>query len=169
MQTSLIAYAEDCVLRGDVDLGDGRLSDAVNEQELMTFRSATLEAFDDGHRVEMAELEVARRDLHVIELEGRRGDPGRRLRTVAERVELEIGPFFVTGNLHRPPNTQPLAALSRWAKFVPLTDAVFRVGEDAREHHREALLVNRERIAKIIPLRDMPSATDDGGGMAPAG
>lgn len=168
MLESLVAYAEDCVLRGDVELGDGRLSDEVNERELLRFRTATLEALADGHQVRVDDLDVERRDLHLIEVEGRRGDPARRLRTVEERVELEVGPFIVTGNLHRSPNSQPLAALYRWSKFVPLTDAAFRIGRDAPEVRRDVLLVNRERIAKSNPIH-APAGTDQPWGSEPVG
>ena len=161
MHEPLIAYAEDCVLRGDVELGDGRLSDEVNEREVLTFRTAILEALDDGHQVQVEELEVERHDLHVIEVQGRRGDPTRRMRTVEERVELEVGPFVVIGNLHRSPNSQPLAALYRWSKFVPVTDALLRMGPDAPEVHRDVLLVNREWIGKSSPLRDVAGHADE--------
>lgn len=160
MQETLVAYAGDCVVRGDVELGDGRLSDEVNGRELLMFRTATLEAFDDGHQVVMDELEVERRDLHVIEVNGRRGDPTRRLRTVEERVVLEIGPFIVTGNLHRAPHTQALAALASWSKFVPVTDAVFQMGPDAPQRHQDVLLVNRDRISKSSALGYMPAGAD---------
>jgi hypothetical protein len=148
----LVAWAGDCVVRGHVDLEDGRLSDIVNELDFITFRAATLEALDDGREVNVDELEVERRDLHLIEVNGRRGDPSRRLRTVEERVVLEVGPFVVTGNLHRPPNTQQMAALSRRARFLPLTEVVFQVGRDAPERHEEVLLVNRERIGRSEPV-----------------
>ncbi len=154
MQETLVAYAGDCVVRGDVELGDGRLSDEVNGRELLMFRTATLEALDDGHQVAMDELEVERRDLHVIEVNGRRGDPSRRMRTVEERVVLEIGPFIVIGNLHRAPHTQALAALASWSKFVPVTDAVFQMGRDAPQRHQDVLLVNRDRISKSRPVGD---------------
>jgi hypothetical protein len=156
----LVVWAEDCVVRGDVELADGRLSDLVNELEFLTFSAATLEALDDGRRMHVDELEVERRDLHLIEVRGRRGDPVRRLRTVEERVVLEVGPFTVTGNLHRPPNTQPMAALSRRSKFVPVTDAVFHVAGDDRERREEVLLVNRERIARSHPLHYMPQQAE---------
>ena len=39
------------MVRGDVELGEGRLSDAVNEQDVITFNGATLEALADGHEV----------------------------------------------------------------------------------------------------------------------
>jgi len=148
-----VAWAGDCVVRGSVDIGDGRLSDQVNELDLLTFFDATLESLDDGHRVQVGELEVERRELHLIEVNGRRGDPIRRLRTVEDPVALRVGPFVVTGNLHRPPSAQPLAALTRWARFVPVTDAMIEVGGTPAEPvHQDVILVNRERISASRPL-----------------
>jgi hypothetical protein len=167
VRESLVAWAEDCVLRGEVDLDEGRLSDVVNELDFLTFRTATLEALEDGRTIDVDELEVERRDLHLIEVRGRRGDPGRRKRTVEERVVLEVGPFTVTGNLHRPPNPQPMAALARWSKFVPVTDAVFRAG-DATERREEVLLVNRERISRSRPALDVPIRTEGWDAAPPA-
>lgn len=168
MGEPLVAWAEDCVVRGDVELEDGRLSDVVNGLDFVTFTSATLEALEDGRRVDVPELEVERRDLHLIEVTGRRGDPTRRLRTVEERVVLEIGPYVVTGNLHRPPNTHSMAALGRSAKFVPVTNAEFRLGPDGPERHHEVLLVNRERIAKSEALFHVPVQPAHAGGAPPA-
>jgi len=160
MQETIVAWAEDCVVRGEVELGEGRLSDEVNSRELLTFRGATLEALEDGRRVQLDELDVERWDVHLIEVHGRRGDPARRLRTVEERVVLEVGPFTVTGNLHRAPNTQPLAALTRWSKFVPVTDAVLQVGRDVPGRRQEVLLVNRERISKSQPVLHVPDSPE---------
>ena len=153
MRQPIVAWAGDCVVRGDISLDEGRLSDRVNELELLTFFGATLEALDDGHEVRVDELEVERRELHLIEVNGRRGDPARRLRTVEERVTMEIGPFVVTGNLHRAPQNAPLAALAGWAKFVPVTDVEFSVsGRNDTASRREVILVNRDRIAKAQSL-----------------
>ena len=157
----LVAWAGDCLVRGNVDLEDGRLSDQLNERELVTFFDATLEALDDGHRVAMDELEVDRGELRVIQVTGRRGDPARRLRTVEERVTLRVGPFTVTGNLHRPPSSPPLAALSRWARFVPVTDAAIQVGDSGTESVRQVVvLVNRARIAESQELATVPMGAD---------
>ena len=157
MQESIVAWAGDCMVQGRVDLGPGRLSDQVNEVEVVTFYDAILCAIEDGHEVSLPEIEVERRELHVIEVDGHRGDPVRRKRTVEERVKLEVGPFLIEGNLHRPPNTVPLAALTRWATFVPLTDAriAFRDG-DAEPMLREVVLVTRERLDKTQPLAAIP-------------
>lgn len=158
MREPLVAWAGDCVVEGEVDLGEGHLSDQVNELEVMTFFDATLHALDDGREVGMGELEVERRELHVIEVHGRRGDPVRRLRTIEEPVSVEIGPFVVTGNLHRPPNSPPLAALSRWSRFVPMTDAVVAIkGTTADGVRQDVVLVNRERIAKTEPISGLPA------------
>jgi hypothetical protein len=153
MREALMAWAGDCIVQGEVDLGDGRLSDRVNEAPVMTFFGATVRALDDGRELSMDELEVERRELHVIEVQGRRGDPARRLRTVVERVRIELGPFVVTGNLHRPPSALPLAALAGWARFVPMTDAVVAVkGSSGDGMHQDVVLVNRERIARTEPI-----------------
>jgi hypothetical protein len=162
VREQLVAWAGDCMVRGSVELGEGRLSDQVNELDVVTFFDVTLRALDDGHEVTVDELEVERGELHVIEVHGRRGDPDRRLRTVEERVTVELGPFEVTGNLHRPPNTQSMAALSRWAHFVPMTDAL--VGLRDREDDRVAqpvVLVNRQRIGKTRALPVMPVLADE--------
>ena len=165
MREQMIAWAGDCIVRGSVELGEGRLSDQLNELDeigVVTFFDATLRALDDGREVQVDKLEVERSELHVIEVHGRRGDPARRLRTVEERVSVELGPFVITGNLHRPPSTQPLAALYRWARFVPMTDAI--VGLRDREDDRvlqEVILVNRTRISRTDHLVAMPVYTTD--------
>ena len=149
MREQLVAWAGDCVVRGDVSISDGRLSDLVNHTELLTFFGATLDSLEDGHQVQVDELEVERHELHIIEVHGHRGDPARRLRTVPERVWMRVGPFEVTGNLHRAPSAAPLASLGRWTRFVPVTEAEIRYpGKDEAGLRREVVLVNRERIGK---------------------
>lgn len=170
MREPLVAWAGDCRVRGEVELDEGRLSDQVNEGDLLTFFGATLEAIEDGHEVVLDELEVERRELHLIEVEGRQGDPGRRLRTITEPVRLEIGPFRVTGNLHRSPAAQPLGALSRHQRFVPVTDAFLEVDGGNRPVRQLAvLLVNRELVRKTEPLSEIAVWADEpAGDMAPA-
>lgn len=162
MREQMVAWAGDCVVRGDVSIGDGRLSDHVNETDLFTFFGATLDSLEDGRQVAVDELEVERFELHIIEVEGHRGDPARRLRTVPERVWMRVGPFEVTGNLHRPPSAAPLASLAKWARFVPVTDAEFRLtGADAAPTHRDVVLVNRDRITRTEPLITRPVFPED--------
>ena len=162
MRERMVAWAEDCRVDGEVDLEDGRVSDQVNGLELLTFYGATLEAIEDGHHVAMDEVEVARRELSLIEVEGRRGDPARRLRTIAEPVMLEVGPFVVTGKVHRSPTSPPLVALERWSRFLPVTDALVEIPAAAlperASHRHDVLLVNRDRVGRYRAVVDPAAA-----------
>jgi hypothetical protein len=168
MREALVAWAGDCKVRGEVDLDERRLSDQVNEGELLTFFGATLESLDDGHQLAMEELEVERRELHLIEIAGHEGDPGRRTRTIEDPVRLEIGPFRITGSLHRHPAAQPLAALTRRQRFVPVTDAVIELTDGSRASVKhDVLLVNRELVRNHEPLSQVPAWADDPVGVVP--
>jgi len=157
MREQLVAWAGDCVVRGDVSISDGRLSDHVNQNDMLTFFGATLDSLEDGHRVQMDELEVERQELHIIEVHGHRGDPTRRLRTVSERVWMQVGPFEVTGNLHRPPNAAPMASLARWMRFVPMTEVEIHVaGSPESDLKKDVVLINSERISKTEPVNTVP-------------
>ncbi len=163
MREQLVAWAGDCMVRGTVDLEDGRLSDQLNEREVVTFYDAVLRSLDDGHEVAVGELEVERHELHVIPAQGRRGDPTKRVRTVEERVSLELGPYWVTGNLHRMPTAQALAALTRRTRFVPLTDAILimRDRPDDEPMHEEVVLINLDRIGKTQAVSLVPVMTEE--------
>ena len=155
VREQLVAWAEDCRVEGSVDLGDGRLSDLVNELDILAFSSASLVALEDGHVVRMDELEVARRELSLIEVAGRRGDPLRRMRTIAEHVRLDVGPYTIEGYLHRSPSSHPLNALNRWSRFIPVTDARVEVeGSSVAPVAHEVVLVNRDRIRNYHLLHD---------------
>lgn len=153
MRERLVAWAEDCRVQGEVDLDDGRLSDLVNDRDVVVFFAASLTALEDGHEVSLDEVEVDRRELSLIEVDGRRGDPGRRLRTIREHVRLEAGPYTVTGYLHRSPNAHSLNALTQWSRFMPVTDADIEVdGSAAPPVHHEVVLVNRDKVVAYQPL-----------------
>ncbi|HET7828457.1 MAG TPA: hypothetical protein VFL03_02770 [Candidatus Limnocylindrales bacterium] len=168
MRESMVAWAGDCMVRGEVDLDERRLSDQVNEGDLLTFFGATLESLDDGHQLALDELEVERRELHLIEIDGHQGDPERRTRTIEDPVRLEIGPFRITGSLHRHPSAQPMAALTRRQRFVPVTGAVIDLIDGSRMPlQREVVLVNRELVRKHEPISQVPVWADDPVGVVP--
>jgi hypothetical protein len=162
----LVAWAEDCRVQGEVDLDEGRLSDLVNERDVVVFFAASLTALEDGHEVSLDEVEVDRRELSLIEVEGRRGDPGRRLRTIREHVRLEAGPYTVTGYLHRSPNAHSLNALTQWSRFMPVTDADVELdGSGIMPVHHDVVLVNRDRVRTYQPLHEVAPVwepADDG-------
>ncbi|HEY4754047.1 MAG TPA: hypothetical protein VIH37_12230 [Candidatus Limnocylindrales bacterium] len=162
MRERLVAWAGDCIVRGDVNVAEGRLSDLVNHTELLTFFGATLEALEDGHEVVVDELEVERHELHIIEVEGHRGDPERRLRTVSEPVSMRVGPFAVTGNLHRAPSAPPLSSLAKWVHFLPMTEVEFRLAEqESTPATKSVVLVNRERITRAHAVAPVPGESPE--------
>ena len=115
------AYAADCRLFGYVDLGEGRLTDFLNASPELRIQDARLESLADGHVTEAAELMVARDELCAVIAIGPRGDTARRLRTHATRVEVDLGPYQVVGEVHGTPASDPLGAVLRRAAWVPLT------------------------------------------------
>lgn len=144
-------------MQGEVDLDEGRLSDLVNERDIVVFFEASLVALGDGHELRLDEVEIARRELSLIEVQGRQGDPQRRLRTIREHVRLAVGPYTVTGYLHRSPHAQQLNALSHWSRFLAVTDADVELdgdGATAEPVHHEVLLVNRDKVNTYDVLLD---------------
>ena len=148
------AYAADCRLHGLVDLGDRRLTDVLNASPELQLSDAQLEALDDGHVVEVPELEVGREELYAAVATGTRGDAARRVRTHTTRVAVELGVYHVEGHVHGTPASDPLYLALRRAAWVPLTDATIsyrRGGEDARDEF-ETLLVNRTMASSFKEL-----------------
>jgi hypothetical protein len=141
----LDAYANDCRLYGQVDLGDGRLSDQLNGTLELHIRDARLEDLADGHVVAIPELSVAHEELCAVVASGPRGDPARRLNTRTAHVEVEIGPYRVVGRVHGPPTADPFASVLRRAGWVPMTEVTvtYRRGEEDVSEKVTTLLVNR--------------------------
>ncbi len=148
------AYAADCRLHGLVDLGDRRLTDALNANPELQLSDAQLEALDDGHVVEVPELEVGRDELYAVVAYGSRGDVARRVRTHTTRVAVELGVYHVEGHVHGTPASDPLYLALRRAAWVPLTDATisYRRGDEDVRDEIETLLVNRTLASSFKEL-----------------
>jgi hypothetical protein len=150
----LRAYAIDCRVSGQIELGEGRVTDMLNATPELRFTDARLEALIDGHALEMPELEVGPDELCAVVAAGSRGDPARRVRTHAIRIEVDLGPYHVEGAVHGTPASDPLAAALRRAPWVPLTDATVRYNEAGRlvREDVETLVVNRPLATRFRPL-----------------
>lgn len=148
------AYAADCRLRGLVDLDDRRLTDVLNANLELRLSGAQLESLDDGHVVEVPELEVGREELYAVVANGPRGDAARRVRTHTTRVAVELGVYHVEGHVHGTPASDPIFLALRRAAWVPLTHATIsyrRGGEDVRDEF-DVLLVNRTLASSFKEL-----------------
>lgn len=143
---ALDAYAADCRVYGQVDIGDARMTDALNGSPLLHVQDARLESLSNGRIVELAELTVAYDELCAVVATGSRGDSERRLRTHATRVEVDLGPYHIEGAVHGTPASDPVVASFRRAAWVPLTEVTvtYRSGEAAQSDEIMTLVVNRD-------------------------
>jgi hypothetical protein len=148
------AYAADCRVRGLVDLGDRRLTDVLNANPELQLSDAQLEALDDGHVVDVPELQVGREELYAVVATGSRGDAARRVRTHTTRVAVELGAYHVEGHVHGTPASDPLFLALRRAAWVPLTDATisYRRGDEDVRDEVGTLLVNRTLASSFKEL-----------------
>jgi len=147
----LDAFAADCRVFGDVELGEGRLTDLLNELAELRIGNAHLESLVDGHIAQADELVVSRDELYAVVAVGPRGSAARRLHTHASKVVAQLGPYHVAGSIHGTAASNPLAGVLRRAPWVPLTDAVitYQKGAHAVSEGFPTLLINRALASSI--------------------
>jgi hypothetical protein len=150
------AYAADCRVHGQVEVGEGRLSDQLNRTPDLLIRDARLEGLDDGHLVDMSEVTIARDELCAVVVSGPRGDVARRLHTRTTHVEVEVGPYLVEGRVHGTPTSEPLAVFLRQVAWVPLTEATvkYRCGAGDVSDEMATLLVNRHLVSSFRAVKE---------------
>ncbi len=149
----LTVYAGDSVARGHLALTAERVTDLMNGRTEFAFVDAYLESLDDGHGLLIEEVVIARDEIFAVGVAGPRGDPRRRTRTRPVAVELRVGRYDVSGNMHALPGTDPILGLRRRGVMVPLTEATieFVAAEGRRISRFGTLLVNRELTDWIGP------------------
>ncbi len=154
------AYAADCRLFGHLEPGDGRLTDLLNATQELRIEDARLESLADGHVVEIPEIVVSFEELCAVVASGPRGDAGRRLRTHASRVTVDLGPYTVEGLVHGTPASDPLGAAVRRAAWLPLTDATvsYRRGGDLVRDEVATLLINRTLASSFRAVEEVSVA-----------
>jgi hypothetical protein len=144
--TVLDAYAADCRVYGEVDIGQSRMTDALNASPMLHIQAARLESLSDRRVVEAPELTVAYDELCAVVANGSRGEMERRLRTRMTRVEIDLGPYHIEGAVHGTPASDPVIAAFRRANWVPLTDVTvtYTAGDDSQSDTVTTLIVNRD-------------------------
>lgn len=149
----LTAYSDDCRIVGRLELDHGRLSDLLNDRAEILLRDVQLESLDDGRLVDLPELTVAREELCVVEAAGPRGEQSRRIRTREHRLQVQLGPYLILGQLHTLPGADPFASVLRRGPMVPLTNAtLFYVsGGVMQARDADALVVNRDLADWVRP------------------
>ncbi|MGD0019813.1 MAG: hypothetical protein ABSD62_11205 [Candidatus Limnocylindrales bacterium] len=150
------AYAADCRVHGQIEFGEGRLSDHLNRTSELLIRDARLEGLADGHVVAMPELAIARDELCAVVVSGPRGDAARRLHTQTTHVEIEVGPYRIEGRVHGTSTSEPLGWVLRQMAWVPLTEAtvMYRCGADDVSEEIATLLVNRHLMRSFRAVEE---------------
>jgi len=76
---------------------------------------------------------------------GFRDDEARRLHTHAIPVEVDLGPYHVTGAVHGTPASDPLGTVRRRVPWVPLTEVTltYRLRDELVSEDVATLVVNR--------------------------
>jgi hypothetical protein len=142
----LTVYAGDSVAFGRLALAADRVTDLMNDRTEFEFVDACLESLDDGHELLVRSVYIARGEIFAVAVAGPRGDPTRRRRTRPIPVELRVGRYDVSGNIHIVPGTDPIIGFRRRRVMVPLTEATieFDAPEGRRISRYGTILVNRD-------------------------
>lgn len=155
-QLDFVAYAEDSVLSGRVELRADRLTDLLNAHDEFVLESVLVASLADGRAIEAAELLVARDELFLVHATGPRGSRGRRQRTRQHPIAMQLGPYHVRGYVHALPGTDPIANLRRRRPMVPLTEAWIEYElNGVREGRRvSTVVVNRHQLDWVVEAAD---------------
>ncbi|MEO6351182.1 MAG: hypothetical protein ABIP53_11080 [Candidatus Limnocylindrales bacterium] len=163
-----IAYAVDCVLSGFLELPEGvRLTDFLNETETIALTEVHATSLQDGRVVEAYNLEVDVEELCAVEAPPALSEVGRRIATRVARAEVELDPYEALGHVHGPTSGDPLLALSRRKRMIPLTDVTLAFAVAGKQHiiDLDVLIINRE-LARFVPAAKYVKSKIDEMGLA---
>jgi hypothetical protein len=118
-----VAFTEERRISGLIQLDSDRLSDTLNGHLEYQLCDVLVEHLAEGRCEHADEVVIDRDDLLAVLTDGPRGDPGRRVRTLAHDVTVKAGPYLIRGSLHTPPGIDPLASARRRRPMIPLSDA----------------------------------------------
>ncbi len=169
MTIEFIGFTSDSRVVGSIPLADDRLSDMLNSVGRVVIRDAAIEDIDLGPQ-EDGPIVIPCGELLAVVGTGRRGLESRRRRTMVRHVQMGLGRYVVTGNLHVLPEAHAAsldgeldALLVGRDLLVPLTEASIRYDRGGKRHTEEfdTLLVNRVRALWIKALDDEDDEDED--------
>lgn len=147
-EVAFVAYAEDCILSGRTVLDADRLTDMLNSYDEYALAGVTVQRFDGGESLEVADIVVPRDEIMLVHASGPRGDVARRHRTTPQHLAIKMGRYRVRGYFHALPGADPVVAIRRRKAMVPLTDVRIEYTIRGRplETRVDTVIVNREQI-----------------------
>lgn len=148
---SFEAFLPERRLYGWVRLDADRLTDLLEVHDSLRLVNVLIELLDERRTVTAEEATLRRSELVAVVASGPRGEPSRRLVTRTHRVLVQSGPYVIGGDLHSPPDVDPLVRLRDGGRMVPLTDAWLEHGwgGEVRRERLETIIVNRELVDRL--------------------
>ena len=149
----LTVFADDSVASGRLALTADRVTDLMNDRAEFEFVDTRLQSIADGHELMVRSVVIGREEIFAVAVTGPRGDPKRRTRTRPIPIEVRVGRYDVSGNIHVIPGTDPILGFRRRRVMVPLTEATIEYDTPSGRVASACgtLLVNRELTAWIAP------------------
>lgn len=147
MLVPFVGYALGRRFIGYVECDGGRLTDTMNRSDSILVREAFVESFEDETVANLGDGEIDRSTIYAVEAAGGRGDGARRIHTVRQRLQVQLGPYAALGLLHSVPGQIPLPIHER-GPMIPLTDVTLGFTKRGALMLRDvgALIVNRELL-----------------------
>jgi hypothetical protein len=120
----LTVYSDDSRASGHLALSADRVTDLLNEHDAFRLVDLSVQSLEDGHALSLPKAVVLRDEMYAVAVSGPQGNARRRARARPCPVEIRLGQYDVSGNLHVLPGTDPLAGFfERRQVMVPLTEA----------------------------------------------
>lgn len=165
----VVAFAPDCIIDGTIVPSTPRLADQLAGIETLEIQHLTAEGLDDGVRREVDAFVVETDDLCAIVPPPAVGDPRRYIRTHAQLVQVEAGPYVVLGWAHAPISADP-TDVHAWRPFKALTGVriAWRLADAVVERSFAVILVNRHHVRHLEVVADERRALDPRPGPAAA-
>ncbi|MEO8208895.1 MAG: hypothetical protein ABI598_07645 [Chloroflexota bacterium] len=153
-ELELVAYGEDVRLSGSIRMETSRLTDLLNGFDEYLLEDVLASSISDGGVARASEVLIPRSELLLVHATGPRGDVRLRTRTIERGMNLKVGPYLVTGNVHTVAGMDPILDFRRRRSMVPLTDASIEYlsGDGPVVAHVDFVVVNRAAVEWVQVL-----------------
>ena len=131
-----VAYGEDCLLSGHVQLDASRLTDLLNAHDEYELLDVEVHSLSGGEALTVQQVVVPRDELILVHASGPRGDRAVRIRTRQHPIALQAGPYHVRGYYHALPGADAIDSFRHRKPVVPVTDAWVEYQQGGRTQRR---------------------------------
>ncbi len=161
VELEVIAYAEDCVLTGRLQVAGDRMSDYLNTTTDFEMVDVSAQDLVGNDPIEAADIAVERDEILLVQATGSRGNPSRRTNTRQHAIVVRTGPYEISGLIHSLPGIDPIEHLRRRRPMFAMTNATiqYTIASVPQTVWVEAVIVNRECVDSIVEA--YPEAAPD--------